>query len=134
MVAPKKLARSLVVPMRFGGVDRLSGIATRPRKGTFVVTHSVPDGRPREDSPVTFVTDGIENALAQAKAVAGEKVVGVAGPNIAQQCLNAGLLDEILVNLVPVLLGEGIPFFGNLTSAPVKLEGQPSSRAPTSPT
>jgi len=55
----------------------------------FVVTHSVPDGWPRDDAPFTIVTDGIESALAQAKAVAGEKVVAVAGANIAQQCLNA---------------------------------------------
>ncbi len=89
----------------------------------FVVSHSVPEGWPREDAPFTFVTDGIESALAQAKTTAGEKMVAVAGPNIAQQCLNAGLLDEIVVNLVPVLLGEGIPFFDNLSSAPVELDG-----------
>ncbi len=89
----------------------------------FVVTHSVPDGWPREGAPFTFVTDGIESAVAQAKAAAGEKIVAVASPNIAQQCLNAGLLDEIVVDLVPVLLGSGIRFFDNLTNAPVKLEG-----------
>jgi dihydrofolate reductase len=50
-------------------------------------------------------------------------MVAVAGPNIAQQCLNAGLLDEIVVKLVPGLFGEGIPFFDNLSSAPVELEG-----------
>lgn len=89
----------------------------------FVVTHSVPDGWPREDAPFTFVTDGIESALSQAKAVAGEKVVAVGSANIAQQCLDAGLLDEIHVDLVPVLLGEGIPFFEKLSGAPVELEG-----------
>ncbi len=88
----------------------------------FVVTHTVPDGWPREDAPLTFVTDGVESALAQAKTVAGDKVVAVATPDIAQQCLNEGLLDGIQVNLVPVLLGEGIRFFDNLAGAPIELE------------
>ncbi len=88
-----------------------------------VVTHSVPDGWPREDAPFTFVTDGIESAIEKAKAIAGDKVVGVNGGTIARQCLNAGLLDEIWVDLVPVLLGGGTPFFDELTGAPVELEG-----------
>jgi dihydrofolate reductase len=88
----------------------------------FVVTHRVPDGWPRDDAPFTFVTDGAESALAQAQAVAGDRVVAVATPSITQQLLNAGLLDEIHVDLVPVLLGDGIPFFANLRGAPVVLE------------
>jgi len=89
---------------------------------TFVVTHSVPDGWPREGSTVHFATDGIESAVEQAKAAAGEKVVGVGGADVAQQCLNAGLLDGIRVNLVPVLLGDGVPFFANLAGTPVWLD------------
>jgi dihydrofolate reductase len=58
----------------------------------------------------------------RAKAAAGDRCC-VAGPNIAQQCLNAGLLDEVGVNLVPVLLGEGIRYFNSLSNAPVALEG-----------
>jgi dihydrofolate reductase len=88
----------------------------------FVVSHSVPAGWPRHDAPFTFVTDGGESAVTQAKAVAQDKSVGVAGPNIAQQCLNAGILDEIRVELVPVLLGQGIRFFDNVQQAPVMLE------------
>jgi len=71
----------------------------------------------------TLVTEGVESAVAQAMVVARDKVVSVASANIAQQCLNAGLLDEIRVDLAPVLLGEGIRFFDNLTSAPIELEG-----------
>jgi dihydrofolate reductase len=89
----------------------------------FVVSHTVPEGWPREDAPFTFVTDGLDKAVAQAKATAGEGWVSVAGPNIAQQCLNEGLLDGIQVNLVPVLLGDGIRFFDNLTGTPVALAG-----------
>jgi dihydrofolate reductase len=89
----------------------------------FVVTHNVPPGWPRDDAPFTFVTDGIESAVAQAKTTAGDGLVGVGGADIAQQCLNAGLLDEVRVNLVPVLLGEGIRFFDNLAGAPIELGG-----------
>ncbi len=87
-----------------------------------MVTHTVPEGWPRGDAPFTFVTDGVESAVAQAKALAGERIVAVATPTITQQCLNAGLLDAIRVNLVPVLLGNGIRFFDNLRDTPVMLE------------
>jgi dihydrofolate reductase len=89
----------------------------------FVVTHSVPEGWPRPGAPLTFVTDGVESAVARAKEAAGERMVAVASPNVAQQCLNAGLLDAIGVDLAPVLLGDGIPFFANLRDTPVRLEG-----------
>jgi dihydrofolate reductase len=88
-----------------------------------VVTHSVPEGWPREDAPFSFVTDGIEHAIDEAKALAGDKAVGVNGGTIASQCLNAGLLDEIWIDLVPTLLGGGTPFFDQLQDAPVELEG-----------
>jgi len=88
-----------------------------------VVTHSVPEGWPREDAPFAFVTDGIERAIEQARALAGDKAVGVNGGTIASQCLDAGLLDEIWVDLVPVLLGGGTPFFDQLKNAPFELEG-----------
>ena len=91
-----------------------------------VVTHSVPQGWPREDAPFSFVTDGIEAAIDKAKALAGDKVVGVNGGTIASQCLDGGLLDEIWVDLVPVLLGGGTPFFDQLKTAPVELEGPTS--------
>jgi dihydrofolate reductase len=87
-----------------------------------VVTHTVPEGWPRDGAPFTFVTDGIESAVAQAQALAGDKTVAVATPTITQQCLNAGLLDAISVDLVPVLLGEGIRFFDHLRDAPVMLD------------
>jgi dihydrofolate reductase len=68
------------------------------------------------------VTDGVESAVAQAKALAGDRIVAVATPTITQQCLNAGLLDMIRVNLVPVLMGEGIRWFDNLRYTPVMLD------------
>jgi dihydrofolate reductase len=89
-----------------------------------VLTHRVPDGWPAEGEHFTFVTDGIEAAVATAAQVAGDdKVVGVNGGTIARQCLDAGLLDEVWVDLVPVLLGGGTPFFGQLGNAPVLFDG-----------
>jgi dihydrofolate reductase len=92
-------------------------------KPVVVLTHSVPDGWPRDDAPFTFVTEGIERAIAVAHELAGEKIAGVNGGTIARQCLDAGLLDEIWVDLVPVLLGGGTPFFEQLETVPVELEG-----------
>jgi dihydrofolate reductase len=86
-----------------------------------VVTHSEPTDWPHPDAPFTFVTDGIESAVAQAKAAAGDRNVAVASPTVVRQCLDAGLLDAIHVDLVPVVLGKGIPFFGELAKGPVRL-------------
>jgi dihydrofolate reductase len=91
-------------------------------KPVVVLTHSPPEDWP-DDTPFTFVTDGIEAAIEQAAALAGDEVVGVNGGTIASQCLNAGLLDEVWIDLVPVLLGDGTPFFDGLTGAPVDLDG-----------
>jgi dihydrofolate reductase len=91
-----------------------------------VLTHSVPEGWSREGESFSFVTDGIETAVAKAKELAGDKVVGVNGGTIASQCLDARLLDEIWVDLVPVLLGGGTRFFDELKNAPVELEGPTS--------
>jgi dihydrofolate reductase len=86
----------------------------------FILTHNPPDGF--EDADFTFVTNGIESAVEQAKAAAGDKVVGIGGASAAQQAINAGVVDAVRVSLVPVLLGDGIPFFDRLENAPVKLQ------------
>ncbi|MEU8298771.1 dihydrofolate reductase family protein [Micromonospora sp. NPDC048909] len=91
-----------------------------------VVTHAVPEGWERENDSFVFVTDGIESAIGRAKAIAGDKYVGVNGGTIAAQVIQAGLLDEVHVDLVPVLLGDGIPLFADLKIAPVQLEGPTS--------
>lgn len=94
----------------------------------FVVTHSVPDGWPRPGSTVQFVTDGIESAVAQAKAAAGGRSVGVHGAQTIQQLLNAGLLDEIHVDVAAVLLGDGVRLFEHLEKTPIVL-GNPTAVA-----
>ena len=81
----------------------------------FVLTHNAPDpATVRAPSVFTFITDGIHSAVERAKAVAGDKVVAVHGASAAQQCLAAGLMDEILVSLAPVLLGSGTRLFEHL--------------------
>ena len=91
----------------------------------FVLTHHIPDGWPRPNSTVQFVTDGIESAVSQAKAAAAGKAVGVHGADTIQQCLNAGLLDEVNIDLAAVLLGSGVRLFDHLTGTPVFL-GDPT--------
>ena len=90
-----------------------------------MLTHHVPKGWPRPNSTVHFVTDGIESAVKQAKAAAGGKNVGVHGADTIQQLLNAGLLDEICVDLVALLLGSGVRLFDNLAGTPAVL-GNPT--------
>lgn len=87
----------------------------------FVLTHSVPAEVPETSVPYTFVTDGIESAIEQAKAVAGDKYVSLAGSQAAQQCLRMGLLDEIWVGVMPLLLGGGVRLFDHI-GGPVRLE------------
>ena len=65
-------------------------------------------------TPFTFVTDGIESALAKAREAAGEKRIGLMGANIDQQCLAAGLVHEIRIHVVNVLLGGGRRLFDEL--------------------
>jgi dihydrofolate reductase len=91
----------------------------------FVLTHEVPEGWPRPGSTVHFVTDGIESAVRQAKAAARNKSVGVHGASTIQQLLNAGLLDEIHVDVAAVLLGSGVRLFDNLVGTPAIL-GHPT--------
>ncbi len=91
----------------------------------FVVTHQVPDGWPRPGSTVHFVTEGVESAVAQAKSAAGGRAVGVHGGETIRQLLDAGLLDELQIDLAPVLLGSGIPLFDRLRNAPILL-GNPT--------
>jgi dihydrofolate reductase len=88
----------------------------------FVLTHTVPQEWVSEGSPFTFVTDGLESAVEQAKAVAGDKDVAVGAASIVQQCIRAGLLDEIHLDLVPVLLGGGVRLFDHLGAGPIELE------------
>jgi dihydrofolate reductase len=88
----------------------------------FILSGSIPQEWVYEGSPFTFVTDGLESAVKQAKAIAGDKDVGVGAASVVQQCIKAGLLDEIHLDLVHVLLGGGVSLFDRLGTGPIDLE------------
>ncbi|GAA5063889.1 dihydrofolate reductase family protein [Haladaptatus pallidirubidus] len=94
------------------------------REPVFVLTHEEREPWVREGGTTfTFVTDGIETALEQAKEAAGEKDVRIAGgANIVQQFIEAGLVDELQIHLAPLLLGDGIRLFDHIDRGPVELE------------
>jgi dihydrofolate reductase len=94
-------------------------------KPIVVVTHSVPEGwvAAHPDAPYTFVTDGLPVAIERARSIAVDRNVCVTPGKIASQCLELGLLEEIWVDLVPVLLGSGVPFFNEPKAAPTLLDG-----------
>jgi len=93
-----------------------------PETPCFIVTHTVPQEWVREGSPFIFVTDGVESAIRQARQAAGDKDVVVCTASILQQCLKAGLVDEIYVDLAPVLLGGGVRLFDQSGTQPIELE------------
>jgi len=90
----------------------------------FVLTHNPPAKYPKGNSKLLFifVTDGIESAISQAKKAAGNKDVQVIGASTIQQCLNAGLCDELQIDLMPVLLGKGQRLLENIATDKLKLQ------------
>ena len=91
----------------------------------FVLTHESPKKHPQEtdDLTFTFVTDGMESAIRQAKQAAGDKDVNVIGAaSTTQQCLKSGLADELHVDIMPVLLGGGLRPFEGIDQRQVQLE------------
>ena len=92
-----------------------------------VVTHRVPTDwvEAHPEAPFHFVIDGVEAAVAKAQAIAGDRTVGVAAGTIATQCLELGLLDAVAVDLVPVVMGRGRPFFDEMSVEDVLL-GDPT--------
>lgn len=96
---------------RWDGVDGMYGGEFR---GEVVVLTHDPPAAEGADPRVNFASDGLEAAVAQAAHLAGGKDVGVFGASLTQQCLQAGLLDELVLHLAPVLLGEGVRLFDQL--------------------
>lgn len=86
----------------------------------FVLTHR--DTDTPADPSITFVSGGIRKAIETARAAAGGKDVVVMGASIAQQCLAEGLADEILLHVVPILLGEGIRLFESPAARRITLD------------
>ena len=97
-----------------------------------VVTHEVPTDwvQAHPDAPFTFVTDGVAAALGRAQELAGPRTVAVAAGTIAAQCLELGLLDVVAIDLVPVVMGGGRPFFPGMPIEDVPL-GDPEVCVPS---
>ncbi|MGN9914313.1 dihydrofolate reductase family protein [Phytohabitans sp. LJ34] len=95
---------------------------------TFVLTHRVP---PEPVPGVTFVDD-LGSAVAAAKEAAGDKYVNILGANVARECLDAGLLDEVLVSVAPVMLGDGTRLFERPGGDNVRLERISLTQGPLS--
>jgi dihydrofolate reductase len=104
--------------------DLTNGWNGRPPVGeaVFVVTHRPPTDWPFPDAPFSFVTDGVASAVAQAKAFAGDEDVSVSPGNVGGQAVAAGLVDEVRVDLAPVVLGAGVRYFGDYAGSPLLLE------------
>jgi dihydrofolate reductase len=92
-----------------------------------VVTHHVPTDwvAAHPGAPFSFVPAGVQAAVARAQELAGDRVVAVTAGTVAGQCLELGLLDEVAVDLVPVVMGQGRPFFGDLPPGDLPL-GDPT--------
>jgi len=91
----------------------------------FVLTHRAPAKTPKQTDQLTFtfVTDGIQSAIQQAKVAAGDRDVNIIGAaSTARQCLKEGLADELHVDIMPVLLGSGLRVFEDLDTETIRLE------------
>ncbi|RPJ51224.1 MAG: dihydrofolate reductase [Chloroflexi bacterium] len=91
----------------------------------FVLTHTVPEKKPKEEGSLsfTFVTDGIESAIRQAKAAAGERdVMIIGGASTLRQALRSGLVDELDFDVMPVLLCGGLRLFDEMGEGVIQLE------------
>lgn len=106
--------------------DNAHGWGDEPpfHRPVFVVTHDEREPLAKDGGTTfTFVTDGVESAVEQARAAAGGKDVSVAGgASVAQQCLRAGLLDEIQIHVAPLLLGGGVRLFEDTGGGQIELE------------
>jgi dihydrofolate reductase len=106
-----------VAQRRYDGVDGIYG--GEWRGPVFVLTHRPPDDTANES--VTFVSTPLADAVATALEAAGGKNVVIFGANLAQQCLRARLLDEIVIHLAPVLLGDGVRLYDSIGTDPIVL-------------
>ncbi len=117
------VAAAIIGRQLFDLTNGWNGKIDCPGEHVFVVTHQPPtDWEYADTAPFTFV-DGVEKAFAAAKAFAGDRDVYVFSGQIGSQALKLGLIDQIVVNQVPVVMGSGRPFFaiGSLTE-PLRLE------------
>jgi len=92
---------------------------TRSAPPVVVTRHPPPDAD--RWTTITFASS-VANGIAAARRIAGDKGVSIASASIAAQALDLGLVDEVIISLVPVLLGQGIPYFASLARAPHRFD------------
>lgn len=107
-----------VASAKYDGVDGIYG--GRWNGPVFVLTHRIADIP--DDPTVTFLAKRLPEALATARESADGKAVGIFGASVARQCLEQGLLDEIVIHIGPVLLGSGVRLHGQPGAKPIELE------------
>jgi dihydrofolate reductase len=112
--------RSYEVGRRDAGTSSAEVYGGRWSGPRFVLTHEPPEGE--HDPAITFLSGDVPDAVATALAAAAGRNVVVLGADVARQCIDHGLLDEVVVHLAPVLLGDGVRLFGAAGAAPVGLE------------
>jgi dihydrofolate reductase len=103
--------------VRWDGVDGIYGGDWDGQ--VFVLTHRPAE---EEDSRISFASEGLQEAVGAAQQSAGDKDVGIFGGSLTRQCLDAGLLDELVLHVAPVLLGSGVRLFGDQAAEQVELE------------
>ncbi len=108
--------RTYDIARGWGGRGPLPGVPL------FVMTHHVPDTVPTGAPRYTFVTEGIEPAVEQARTAAAGKDVSLMGAKIVQQCLRSRLLDLLTIHLVPVVLGRGVRLLDGLEPGSIELD------------
>lgn len=94
----------------------------------FVLTHEPPSSP--EDPEINFLSGPLEQAVSEARRAAGAKSLGIFGADLARQCLNAGLIDEIVVHVAPLLLGDGVRLIETGAVNDVRLEQLEVTRSP----
>ncbi len=105
------------------GTDSEGAFGGRYDGSFFLLTHHAPE----QPIPGVTVVGDLADGIAQAGRAAGERYVNILGADVARQCLVAGLLDEIVMFVVPVLLGDGVPMFRNPGGDRVRLERLPGA-------
>jgi dihydrofolate reductase len=119
--AASQTAGALVTARRTFDIAKAWGGKHPMNVPVVVVTHTPPkEWIDRKGSPFTFVTDGVASAIETARRIAGDKAVVVGAPSVTWQCLQLGLLDEIHIDLAPVVLGNGIRLFDHIKE-PIEL-------------
>lgn len=115
------------------GTDAEGAFSGQWHGPTFVLTHRPPTGPDNPDDPDVVFVDDLADAVRRAKAAADGRYVNVLGADVAAQCLAAGLLDEVLVLICPVLLGDGTRLFERPGGTRIRLEQRdPTATGPTS--